>query len=307
MNLERFEQFDFCNNFWTRRESFMKRIGLLFACALLVCGFVGAQDQKRVAEEKMAAGLRLAGPPEMQDAGVMFGEVTKGAPFSGVRTEESVQTLGDGTHISHKSSVSYARDSAGRVRREDDEWITIYDPIANVSYRLNKKNHTGNKVELLRGQDLDRRKVEMEQAQADLLKQQAEQSLAEDKATRVNAVIITDQGANGYAYSIRKPGTEESLGSQVVNGVMADGTRVTQTIPAGDFGNDRPITSVTESWYSPELHLTVLYKRTDPREGDVTTQYTGIKRGDPDPTLFQLPAGYTLNQNEMKRRQEEIQ
>lgn len=286
----------------------MKRIVLIFAGALLVCGFANAQDrQKRAAEEKMAAGWLIADTLEMQDAGVMFGEIIKGAPFSGLRTEESLQTLGDGTHISNKSSISYARDSAGRVRREDDEWITIYDPVANVSYRLNKKNHTGNKVELLRGQELDRQKVEMELAQVDLLKQQIEQKVAEDKAKQENAVIITDQGPNGYVYLTRKPGTEESLGSQVVNGVMADGKRITQTIPAGDFGNDRPITSVTESWYSPELHLTVMYKRTDPREGEVTTQYTGIKRGEPDSTLFQLPAGYTLNQNQEKRRQEEIQ
>jgi hypothetical protein len=82
---------------------------------------------------------------------------------------------------------------------------------------------------------------------------------------------------------------------------------VTSTIRAGDFGNDRPITTVTESWYSPELHLTVMYKRSDPREGEVTTQYTGIKRAEPDPSLFQLPAGYTLNQNQEKRRQDEIQ
>ena len=283
----------------------MKRIVMVLACALLACGFLNAQEQKRAAEEKALA-WRSSGAPEMQDAGVMFGEVIKGAPFSAQRTEESLQTLGDGTHITNKSSISYARDGAGRVRREDNEWITIYDPIANVSYRLNKKNHTGNKVELLRGQDIDRRKVEMELAQLDFLKQQVEQKQAEDKAKRENAVMITADGPNGYVYSIRKPGTEESLGSQVVNGVMADGTRVTQTIPAGDFGNDRPITSVTESWYSPELHLTVLYKRTDPREGDVTTQYTGIKRSEPDPTLFQLPAGYTLNQNQEKRRQEEV-
>jgi hypothetical protein len=147
--------------------------------------------------------------------------------------------------------------------------------------------------------------MEMDFAQADLLKQQIEQKVAEDKAKHENAVIITNQGPNGYVYSIRKPGVEESLGSQVVNGVMADGTRVTQTIPAGDFGNDRPITSVTESWFSPDLRLTVLYRRSDPREGDVTTQYAGIKRGEPDASLFQVPAGYT-NQSPEKRRQEEI-
>jgi hypothetical protein len=283
---------------------------MAFGVACLVCGFANAQDQEKAAREKMQveqAQLSLRrGVPEMQDAGVMFGEVVKGAPFTAQRTEESTQTLGDGTHINHKSSISYARDSAGRVRREDDEWITIYDPVANVSYRLNKKNHTGNKVELLRGEakiKLD----EINQERADQLKVQSEKALAEDKARQENAVVISDQGADGRVYSFRKDGNEEALGSQVVNGVMADGMRTTYTIPAGDFGNDRPITSTTESWYSPDLHLTVMYKHSDPREGDVVTQYTGIKRVEPDPSLFQMPAGYTLNQNQERRRQEEIQ
>src|SRR5579864_8609947 len=138
----------------------MKRIVLICAGVLVACGFVNAQDQQKRAAEEKALAWRSSGAPEMQDAGVMFGEVVKGAPFSAQRTEESLQTLGDGTHISNKSSISYARDSAGRVRREDDEWITIYDPVADVSYRLNKKNHTGNKVELMRGQSADRQKLE---------------------------------------------------------------------------------------------------------------------------------------------------
>jgi len=288
----------------------MKRIVMVFGVACLVCGFANAQDrvalEKTQAEQKMVSGLAVYSTGEMQDAGVMFGEVTKGAPFTAQRTEESTQTLGDGTHINNKSSISYARDSAGRVRREDDEWITIYDPVANTTYRLNKKNHTGSKVEFIRGQ-AKIRLDNINQERADELKVQSEKALAEDKARQENSVAITNQGPDGRVYSFRKDGTEESLGSQVVNGVMADGMRTSFTIPAGDFGNDRPITSVTESWYSPELHLTVMYKRTDPREGDVTTQYTGIKRNEPDPTLFQLPAGYTVNLNPERRRQEEIQ
>ena len=134
----------------------MKRIVIVFGCRMsLVCGFANAQDQERLLQEKIAAetlNFRSGDVPEMQDAGVMFGEVVKGAPFTAQRTEESTQTLGDGTHINNKSSISYARDSAGRVRREDDEWITIYDPVANANYRLNKKNHTGSKVEFMRGQ-----------------------------------------------------------------------------------------------------------------------------------------------------------
>ena len=288
----------------------MKRIVMVFGVMCLVCGFASAQDQETAVREKMQAEQAQLSIrrdiPEMQDAGVMFGEVVKGAPFTAQRTEESTQTLGDGTHINNKSSISYARDSAGRVRREDDEWITIYDPVANATYRLNKKNHTGSKVEFIRGA-AKIRLDEINQERADELKAQSEKALAEEKARQENSVVISDQGTDGSVYSFRKDGTEESLGSQVVNGVMADGMRTSYTIPAGDFGNDRPITSTTESWYSPDLHLTVMYKRSDPRGGDVTTQYTGIKRGEPDPSLFQLPAGYTLNQNQEKRRQEEIQ
>jgi hypothetical protein len=287
----------------------MKRLVIVFGIASLVCGFANAQDQERAVQEKMQAEqaqlLIRRDVPEMQDAGVMFGEVVKGAPFTAQRTEESTQTLGDGTHINNKSSISYARDSAGRVRREDDEWITIYDPVANATYRLNKKNHTGSKVEFIRAAKI--KLDDINQERADELKAQSEKALAEQKAQQDGAVAITNDGPRGRAYSFRKDGTEESLGSQVVNGVMADGMRTSYTIPAGDFGNDRPITSVTESWYSPDLHLTVMYKRNDPREGEVTTQYTGIKRAEPDPSLFQLPAGYTLNQNQERRRQEEIQ
>lgn len=287
----------------------MKRIVIALGVACLVCGFANAQDQEKSLREKMQVeqgNISLRGVAIMQDAGVMFGEVVKGAPFTAQRTEESTQTLGDGTHINNKSSISYARDSAGRVRREDDEWITIYDPVANTTYRLNKKNHTGSKVEFIRGQ-AKIRLDNMNQERADELKAQSEKALAEEKARQENGVTITNQGPDGLVYSFRRDGTEESLGSQVVNGVMADGMRTSYTIPAGDFGNDRPITSVTESWYSPELHLTVLYKRTDPREGDVTTQYTGIKRAEPDPSVFQVPAGYTVNLNPERRRQEEIQ
>jgi hypothetical protein len=284
----------------------MKSIVLVLVVGCFACGFVNAQEQKQVAEAKITLDLRSR-EPEMQDAGVMFGEIVKGAPFTAQRTEESTQTLGDGTHINHKSSISYARDSAGRVRREDDEWITIYDPVANVSYRLNKKNHTGFKVELLHGQDAKIQLDEMNQKRAAELKAQVGIAMAENKSQPENSVIISDQGPDGRVYSFVKPGAEESLGSQVVNSVMADGTRVTTTIPAGDFGNDRPIQTVTEAWYSPDLHLTVMYKRSDPREGDVVTQYTGIKRAEPDPSLFQMPAGYTLTQNQEKHRQDDMQ
>ena len=64
----------------------------------------------------------------------------------------------------------------------------------------------------------------------------------------------------------------ESLGKQTIEGVAADGTRVTQTIAAGAMGNELPIQVVTERWYSPDLHMDLLTRRNDPRYGETVTK-----------------------------------
>lgn len=62
----------------------------------------------------------------------------------------------------------------------------------------------------------------------------------------------------------------EQLGSQMIEGVMAEGTRQTMTWPVGAQGNDRPLVSVNESWFSRDLGLPILSKTTDPRSGEHT-------------------------------------
>jgi hypothetical protein len=84
------------------------------------------------------------------------------------------------------------------------------------------------------------------------------------------------------------------LGTKTVNGVQAEGVRVTRTIPAGAIGNDKPIEVVTERWYSPDLQIAVMTTHTDPMMGTVTAKMVSVVRGDPDPTLFQVPSDYKL-------------
>jgi len=91
-------------------------------------------------------------------------------------------------------------------------------------------------------------------------------------------------------------GQTESLGTQVIEGVKAEGTRITSTIPAGSIGNDQPIQTVTERWYSPELQMVVMSKRSDPRVGETTFRLSNINRAEPAATLFQVPADYTVEQ-----------
>lgn len=89
----------------------------------------------------------------------------------------------------------------------------------------------------------------------------------------------------------------ESLGRQTIEGVQADGRRTTITIPAGQAGNDLPMSIVVESWYSPELQTTVLFKRSDPRVGETVTRLTNINRSEPAPALFEAPADYKLTEH----------
>ncbi len=95
---------------------------------------------------------------------------------------------------------------------------------------------------------------------------------------------------------LRDQVTTTSLGTQTINGISAQGTQYTRTIPAGEIGNQNPIVIVTESWYSPDLQTVIMIKRTDPRMGETVFQMTNIQRAEPAATLFQVPAGYTVEQ-----------
>ena len=88
--------------------------------------------------------------------------------------------------------------------------------------------------------------------------------------------------------------SHESLGTQTIEGVLAEGSRTTVVYPIGAFGNDRPITTVSETWMSPELKMVVLSKNSDPRNGDSTTSLTNLSRSEPDPSLFQIPSDYQV-------------
>jgi TonB family protein len=90
--------------------------------------------------------------------------------------------------------------------------------------------------------------------------------------------------------------SKETLGRQSVEGVEAEGTRTTTTIPAGAIGNERPILIVSERWYSPELQLVVMTRHSDPRFGETTYRLTNVSRGEPDRALFEVPAGYTIKE-----------
>jgi hypothetical protein len=89
----------------------------------------------------------------------------------------------------------------------------------------------------------------------------------------------------------------ESLGEQVLEGVLAQGTRVTQTIPADAIGNERPIQIVHEEWYSPDIEAVVLRRDLDPRFGETTYRLINVDRSEPAPELFTIPLDYAVQRD----------
>ncbi len=97
---------------------------------------------------------------------------------------------------------------------------------------------------------------------------------------------------------------KEDLGQQVVEGVMARGTRTTTTIPAGGIGNVQPIEIVSEQWFSDDLKVLVMTRHADPRTGQTVYKLTNVSLAEPVRTMFEVPADYTVRDSVIRRKPE---
>lgn len=227
-------------------------------------------------------------------------ELIKNAPYTATAVTESTQTLADGTHITSKTSAFLARDAQGRTRREEafgkmgplhvagPKLVFISDPVANTEYILEPADQS---ARVLKRETFNLDKDGPE------LGVKIERNVAEKETGR----IFTKTQVT----SIESPKDvkHEDLGTQVIEGVNCQGRRETVTIAIGAIGNDRPLEITSETWYSPDLHTLVLRKHSDPRFGETVYRLTEIKLGEPDSSLFQVPADYkTIVKPQILRR-----
>jgi hypothetical protein len=222
------------------------------------------------------------------------GGAVTGAPYSAEEITEHVQTLADGTHITGPSQKTmFYRDSLGRTRVERSfplppgvigaagpSIIDISDPVSGARYTLDPRSRTARKFSVPSGPPPVAPGAGLSQSTTVRPNMQA--------ATRALSPALTDIQAQRPQFS------HESLGSQTIEGVLAEGSRTTVTYAIGAVGNDRPITTVSETWTSPELKTVVLSKNSDPRNGDSTTRLTNISRLEPEVSLFQIPSDYEI-------------
>ena len=219
--------------------------------------------------------------------------IVKGAAFSADSLTEHVQTLSGGNRMVRKSTAHIFRDGSGRTRREHEldrgtpgpngqlpQLIIINDPIARVNYTIETQTGVARKRQLPPQKILEAfEKARGDNAPFSVL-------IPADTAHR--------RAAQGDSATPFPAPQKETLPAQTIEGVLAEGTRTTLTIPAGEFDNEQPMTITHEEWYAPELHMIVLMKHNDPRFGETTFRLTNILRGEPSAELFQLPQGYRV-------------
>ena len=99
-------------------------------------------------------------------------------------------------------------------------------------------------------------------------------------------------------------GTTTSLAPKDIEGVRAEGKQTVWVIPAGQIGNRNPIQVTSESWYSPDLKVTVYSRHNDPRTGESIYRLANIKRGEPPRELFAVPEGYDTKGSRTRSREE---
>jgi hypothetical protein len=216
-------------------------------------------------------------------------EIVIEAPYSGEEITQQTQILADGSRVSNsRGTVQIWRDSAGRVRAERPILpggdhvknmpyiIDILDPPAGYRYYMDTEKKVVHRCKLPK--------------------------LPKFKPSDLGPLVAP--GSAGLppfrpiipsgSHTVPPEVTSELIGSQVFEGIPAEGVRNTVAYPAGSIGNESSIVSTMETWHSGDLHVTMLSKQSDPRTGETVRRLINLSLEEPSPELFQVPEDYTM-------------
>ncbi len=198
------------------------------------------------------------------------------APFFATLATESVKYAADGGTMTFVNQRHIARSAEGRIYEErwylvpkggkvksEMNWIQLADPKQHTLYNCSPQRHI-----------------------CDLLVYDPQPDLAAASLRKGTTHTLED----GDGREIW-----EDLGTQNLLGIETEGVRQTTVTNVGVLGNDQPLNSMSEYWHSQKLGINLLSIRSSPYFGKQTFTITEISTGDPDAQLFNLPAGYTVN------------
>jgi hypothetical protein len=215
--------------------------------------------------------------------------VVKDAPYSGVGVSEVITPLADGNRIVRKNVTRVFRDSRGRTRTEYElnavgpftleepgRAVVIFDAATSKRYVL----HPAQKV------------VRVTAAVQSALPDSRPVVSGPPSTADIRVAAGTDlPGCGQFTKRLPEP---VQLGERTIEGIPAAGTRLEFRIEAGEIGNELPIVVRAEHWMSSELGVVLESSHNDPLVGATRYKLTQIRRSEPDPGLFKVPADYTV-------------
>lgn len=246
----------------------MNRSALLFVAVCVLCaGLLPAQEPSRGPDGSTSfhvSGIEVLAIP--------------GKPFSGKDSIEWTRTLDNGNTLTLHLEAVVARDSPGRIYRERHTFVPenshdqaplyeiyLFDPLTRTQLLCAGKTY---------------------------------RCVLSDYKPRT-FFEATPEGT--YVNGTRTL-TRQNLGSAVIDGVSVLGTRETVTISPGTLGNNQPLVSTREYWYSDELQTNLAVTRIDPGQGKQVIRLTDLSRSEPDPHLWDVPIGFTVRDMRVSAR-----
>jgi hypothetical protein len=246
----------------------MKRIPFLLLCtALILSGSVSWAQAPQGAEQH---------PQRPLDGGTreflvsIFIPSMPNAAFTATVNTEWIRQLPDGSSITWRNHRTVARDAAGRIYQERRTFVPEGRQGESVVTQIEISDPVAHEFYVCRTSE-----------QVCRLEQFFRPAFANNAAA---GPAGKDSAASGA----------EDLGKQSIGGLETIGKRETTVIPAGSFGNNSPILTKREFWYSPQLGVNLISKVQDPRSGEQNFEVSDVAVGEPDAKLFAVPSGYKV-------------
>jgi hypothetical protein len=209
-----------------------------------------------------------------------------GVPYTATVRVTVEKKQPDGTTVRNVSGILSARDSNGKVRYEESLGcfrdkdgrtydmvnVTIGDPVAGTSlqWRLGPSA------------------------------QQKEAPLHHQPEAFADPQLPLRVREWNYEYVETVPGQPtrivrgESIGNKVIHGIEVQGRRITATTPPVEQGNTQPTVVIHDWWISTTLGVVIAGTSDDSVRGHTEMELENFTQGEPAPSLFQVPAGYTV-------------
>lgn len=220
----------------------------------------------------------------------------------------NIQTLADGTTITTETKEIRARDSQNRnlfvttrtppVAGIETTNGSIDNPVDNIDINWNSHDK---KATIIKLPPSDQRYGCWASGSGHMTINFGSRATTTPPGTVRQGLIVGGESQMVASVGIAtiQEQQREALGTANIQGLEAKGERVTTVIPVDKVGNDRPVTTIHESWRAPGFPFALRDIYEDPRRGKRTRETVSLTIGEPDLSLFQPPEGYEIVTEEM--------